>query len=127
MPDENYHGPERRADYMQLEGALLEVEKLHGAVTTLATAVVNTVPRRELEGIREEVAKDFKYKVYLQVGLTIVSLLFLMLYYNRLSDIRQVESKKAHSVIECLLTLPEASRTGTLGPTSIVTCEATAK
>lgn len=126
MP-EKYDGVERRKDYIALEAAMNEVEHLHGAVTTLATAVTNTVPRQELINIRDEVSRDFKYKLYVMVALTITAVAALMFSTEvRVNNTRE-KFTRDHGIIMCLLQQPEANRTGTSAATALVTCEQTVK
>lgn len=125
MPD--YNGPERRQDYVQLEQALEQVDRLHGAVTTLATAVTNTVPRRELEDLRTEVKKDFLIKIYLQLGLTIAFVLFFIIFINIKFNDLDKSVKKGHEVILCMQGKTESQRTGDAYQAARVICEQTTK
>lgn len=125
MPE--YVGPERRRDYIELDQALEKVDHLHGAVTSLANAMSNAVPRRELEDLRDEVKKDFLYKIYLQLGLTVLFVFFFVIFVNAKFNSLDTSIKKGHGVIACLLAQPETSRTGSLAATALVTCEQTVK
>ena len=123
----DYVGPERRKDYVELEVALEKVDHLHGAVTTLANAMSNAVPRRELDELRDEVKKDFLYKIYLQLGLTVLFVIFFIVFLNLKFTAEDKSISKGHGVIACLLAQPETARTGTLAATALVTCEQTVK
>lgn len=125
MPD--YNGPERRQDYVQLEQALEQVERLHGAVSTLATAVTNTVPRRELEDLRAEVKKDFLIKIYLQIGLTVAFIFFFVIFINMKFNRMDGSVKKGHEVILCMQGKTESQRTGDAYQAARVICEQTTK
>lgn len=122
-----YSGPERRKDFVQLDEALAEVDKLHSAVTTLATAVVNTVPRQELVALHEQADKEKKSRNIIEAGLSLGIVLLLIIFMNYKSNKTASETKHHHQVVACLLAQPEASRTGTLAATALVTCEQTVK
>lgn len=123
----DYNGPERRKDYVELDHALEKVERLHSAVTTLATAVTNTVPRQELVDIKDEIKRDFLWKVYFQLGLTVICLAFLVVFFNSQFSRVKDTSRHGHAVLACLLAQPEAMRTSTLAATTLVTCEQTVR
>jgi hypothetical protein len=124
---EEYEGPERREDYIALDKALAEVQKLHGSVITLANAVVNTVPRSELEDLKQEVKKDFLIKMYSQAILTVVALVILLIMMNRITHNLGDDIKAGHEVIVCLQGKAEAERTGALAATAQITCEQTTR
>jgi hypothetical protein len=123
----DYNGPERRQDYVALDQALDQVDRLHGAVSTLATAVTNTVPRRELEDLRDEVRKDYLTKIYFMAGFSVAIIIVLLSFINMKINTSSKQASHGHAVIECLLGLPADTRTGTLAATSLVTCEQTVK
>lgn len=121
-----YTGPERRQNHLELDAALQEVQRLHGAVSTLATAVTNTVPKQELQALREEVKRDFYLKIYIQIGIVLVVTALALLLINVKLNNSAKAAERSHQIIRCLLTKTEVQRTGDLGPTAIVTCQATA-
>lgn len=123
----DYSGPERRQDYVQLDAALEKVEHLHAAVTTLATAVTNTVPRRELEELRTEVKKDFLYKIYLQLGLTVAFVVFFIVFINIKFNNHDASARKDHEVVLCMEGKTEAQRTGDAFQTALLVCEQSVK
>lgn len=125
MPD--YIGPERRKDYIELDRALEQVEHLHSAVTTLATAVTNTVPRQELEALRHEMRRDYLIKIYFMGGFTAVIIVWMSFFMNFKIDNANQSIKHGHSVIECLMGKTEAQRTGDNAATAAVTCEQTVR
>ena len=122
-----YAGPERRKGYVDLETALEKVEQLHGAVTTLATAVTNTVPRQELEDLKTEVQKEFKQKILINAALSGIIVLMLALFINYKLNSVEGDIKKGHDVITCLQGKTEAQRTGDNGPTALLLCTQTQK
>ena len=124
MPLE-YEGPERRRDYLQLDAALDEVDKLHGAVNSLATAVVNTAPRAELEAIREEVRRDFIYKLYVMGGLSLIIVLIMVLFINLKTNNLSRSISHGHAVLACMQGKSELQRTGENYQTALATCDAT--
>lgn len=123
----DYVGPERRRDYIQLDAALEEVQKLHGSVTTLANAVVNSVPRQELEGLRAEVKKDFLIKIYMQIGLTVAFVFFFIIFINMKFNTLDNSVKKGHEVILCMQGKAESQRIGDAYQTARLVCEQTTK
>lgn len=123
--DPSYQGPERRKDYGQLDQALGEVEKLHGAVTTLASAVTRTVPRQELVDLQREIAAEQKRRSIIEAALSFMIVLLLILFINYRSNRVESSTEKHHQVINCLLGKPEAQRSGDFFDTALVTCEAT--
>lgn len=125
MPE--WDGPERRKDYVEIDHALEKVQHLHNAVLTLADAVGNTVPRKELANLQAEVAKDFRYKLYFQAGLTVIACIFLVIVFARIEGDVNAKIEKGHAVINCLQGKTEAERTGTLAATALITCEQTTK
>lgn len=122
-----YDGPERRQSYIDLDHAMANVERLHGAVTTLAGAVVNTVPRQEIDELREEVRRDYLTKIYFMAGFTVVSVVILLAFMNTKINSVNHSARHNHGIIQCLLGQPEASRTGSLASTALVTCDQTVK
>lgn len=122
-----YEGTERRREMIQLDEALAEIEKLRGAATTLANAVVNTAQREELLALQQEVAKDFKLKLYAQGALTVAACLFLVIVFIRITNSLNTSIEKGHDVITCLQTKAEAQRTGDAGPTALLLCKQTQK
>lgn len=125
MPD--YDGPERRQDYLALDTALAEVQKLHGSVTTLANAMTNSVPRQELVELRAEVKKDFLYKIYIQLGLTVAFVLFFLIFMNWKFNSLDASVKRGHEVILCMQGKTESQRTGDAYQTARIVCEQTTK
>lgn len=124
---DDYSGPERRQDYLQLDAAVSEVKRLHGTVEVLANAVVNTVPRQELVEIKREIRKDFLLKIYLQLGLTIVFVIFFIVFVNMKFNNLDNSVKKGHEIILCMQGKTEAGRTGDAYQTARLVCEQTAK
>lgn len=123
----SYPGPERRADYLALDDALAEVQKLHQTAEILANAVANTVPRQELVGIKNEIKKDFLFKLYFQLGLTVLCLLLLFVYFNIKFSQENSAIKKGHEVILCMNGKTESQRTGDNYQTARLVCEQTTK
>lgn len=123
----HYEGPERRMDYLQLDSALKEVQRLHGSVNILADAMQNSVPRSELEALRAEVKRDFLVKLYFIIGISVASVLILMGFINMKFNHSANDVRHGHNVIACLLGQPEASRTAQFAATAEVTCEQTSK
>lgn len=123
----DYDGPERRADYLKIDAAIAEVQRLHGTTEILAEAVANTVPRQELVAIKEEIKRDFLYKLYFQLGLTIICLFLLFIYFNAKFNQQNNVIKKGHEVILCMQGKAEASRIGDYYQTARLVCEQTTK
>lgn len=123
---EEYTGPERRQDYLALDSAIEDVQKLHGAVTTLATAVTNTVPRYELDELKAEVRRDYLTKIYFMAGFTAAAVIILLFFFNSKINNLKEDVRRGHDVITCLQTKPEAERTGSAAATAKVLCEQTA-
>lgn len=122
-----YIGPERRRDYIQLDAALEEVQRLHGAVSTLATAVTNTVPKHEIEELKAEVKRDFIYKIYLQLGLTVAFVIFFVVFINIKFNNLNKSVSRGHEVILCMQGKTEIQRTGDAYQTARVVCEQATK
>lgn len=122
-----YDGPERRKDYLELDGALQEVERLHSAVTTLATAVTNTVPRAELEALKKEVHRDYLLKLYFMAGFTAIGVILIVVFMNMKVNNLSKSTEHNHAIIQCLQGKPEAARTGDLAATALLTCEQTTR
>jgi hypothetical protein len=125
MPE--YDGPERRSSNLELDNALAEIERLRDAATTLATAVSTTVQRRELEELKTEVRRDYLMKIYFMAAFSVAIVIIVIGYINFKMNHASASAKHGHAVIECLLGQPEASRTGAVAATAIVTCEQTVR
>lgn len=122
-----YRGPEQRKDYIELDQALEQVSHLHGAVTTLATAMANAAPKQELIDLRTEVRKDYLTKIYFMAAFSIAATLILMFFFNYKINHLNADVRKGHDVIACLQTKTEAQRTGEAGPTALLLCTQTQK
>lgn len=123
----NYTGPERRSDYLLLDNALEEVQKLHGSVVTLANAVVNSVPRDELESLKEEMKREYFNKMIVSAVAATLIIVFMILYMNFKFNHQRADLNKDHAVITCLLTKPETARTGEAAPTTLLLCQQSTK
>lgn len=123
----DYSGPERRQDYLKLDAAIEEVQKLHNTAEVLANAVVNAVPRHELVSIKNEIKRDFLYKLYFQAGLTVISLFILFVFFNAKFNSQNNSIKHGHEIILCMQGKTEAQRTGDAYQTARLVCEQTTK
>lgn len=123
----DYDGPERRNDYLRLDAAIAEVQKLHGTAEVLANAVINSVPRHELVDIKDEIKRDFLYKLYFQLGLTVVALFLIFVYFNVKFNNEASTVKHGHEIILCMQGKTELQRTGDAYQTARLVCEQTTK
>lgn len=121
--ESEYEGPERRKGYEQLDAALENVERLHGAVTTLATAVVNTVPRQELEALKDEMNREFRIKILTSVVVGFMCITIVLFFINRMLDNQSRAIDKGHKALVCLESKADAEKTGSLADTARITCE----
>lgn len=124
---ERRSGRERRKENKELEDALAEVQRLHGAATTLATAVANTAHRSELVSLRETINKDFRQKLIYQAVLAVVAIIILISFFNHKMNNHARAVDKRFQVTNCLQGKTEAQRTGELGITSLAACRATVR
>lgn len=127
IENEPYEGPERRKANLQLEEALAEVQRLHNAATSLANAVANTAHRSELVALHDEMQRDFKIKLISQAVLIAVATIIVIFFTNVKFNNNAEAVRKGHEVIACLLGKTEASRTGELAATVLVTCQQSVK
>lgn len=124
---EGYEGLERRKSNLELDEALLKVQKLHNAAETLANAVANTAHRSELESLRVEIQDENKRRTYISAGLAAAVVIILIFAFSiKISNLNK-SVKHGHEVITCMQGKPEAQRTGDLYATALVTCEQTTK
>ena len=120
----DYTGPERRrlipsAEDARLDLALAEIRRLHGAATELASVVARTVPPEEAAA-RES---QFRWILVAVCAAVVFLLAFTLLFllpklldrFDRLDHGQQVQ--------QCLMTRPEAARTGFEADTAILACE----
>lgn len=123
----NYSGSERRKERLKLDEALSEVQRLHNAATTLATAVTHTATRHELEELREQVKKERIVMTIINSALTFVIILFLAIFFTVKLASMVKTINRGHEVITCLQGKTEVQRTGDFSGTALVTCAQSAR